>query len=148
MRLGFHNVSLDTYSLASFLFALTRACLLHKLTLVIDLGKNSFALYLIHGPMIGILGERLFYLTGIKKIDLNDTQAVEKFGHLANQWHDAAWWPFPDGGLYGLEPNFLFCQVICVVVFLYSAEISTKMFDAPSVKVAKWVYTKLKGGAH
>ena len=31
-----------------------------------DLGRHSFALYLMHGPMIGILSERLFYLTGVK----------------------------------------------------------------------------------
>ena len=94
--------------------------------------------------MIGLVGERLFYLTGVKKLEIMDSEAKAKFGHLANRWHDASWWPFSDEGQYALEPNFLFCQVICVVVFLYVAEMSTKMFDAPSVRVARWAYRRLK----
>ncbi|KAK6827647.1 Acyltransferase 3 [Apiospora arundinis] len=31
------------------------------------LGKHSFALYLVHGPLIGLYAERLFYLTGVKR---------------------------------------------------------------------------------
>jgi len=112
------------------------------------LGKHSFALYLIHGPMIGILGERLFYLAGVKKLPPLEPEAEIKFGHLVNRWHDASWWPFSDQGPYGMEPNFLFCQVLCVICFLYVAELSTKVFDVPSVKFSRSVYGWIKKNRH
>ncbi|CAK4031428.1 acyltransferase like [Lecanosticta acicola] len=106
------------------------------------LGRHSFALYLIHGPMIGIFSERVFYLTGVKSpIDLD---SFVKFGHLYNKWHDAPWWPFPDGGYAGLEPNFLFCVALSIPLFLYVAELGTKAFDAPSIKTSNWMYRKMK----
>ena len=97
--------------------------------------------------MIGLLSERLFWLTGVwKEADAfhRGQDNVDKFGHLHNKWHDAKWWPFPDGGTSGLEPNFLFCAVISIVVFLYVAELGTKLFDNPSVVVSRWMYEKSK----
>ncbi len=92
--------------------------------------------------MIGILSERLFYLTGMKKPIFPDE--AFNFGHIYNKWHDAAWWPFPDGGPPGLEPNFLVCVAISIPVFLYIAELGTRFFDVPSVPFSRWVYTKLR----
>jgi len=106
------------------------------------LGRISFCLYLCHGPLIGIFSERLFYLTGVKTP--GDQILQEKFGHLVNKWHDASWWPFPDGGPYGLEPNFLFCVFVSVPIFLYVAEVATRLFDERSATVAAWTYKKLK----
>jgi len=100
------------------------------------LGRHSFALYLVHGPMIGILSERLFYLTGVKTPLYPQEQKM--FGHLYNQWHDASWWPFPDGGPLGLEPNFLVCVAISMPIFMYCAEVGTKLFDLPSVKISRY----------
>jgi len=109
-----------------------------------DLGRNSFALYLVHGPMIGILSERLFWLAGVYKFPPSP-DSLAKFGHLYNRWFDASWWPFPDAGPRGMEPNFLFCAVTSIVVFLYIAELGTKMFDTPSVQLARWAWVKSKG---
>lgn len=89
--------------------------------------------------MIGLLSERLFYLTGVKKGPL-DPDAQAKFGHLLNKWYDASWFPFTNDGLYGLEPNFLFCCAVSIPIFLYIAELGTKIFDTPSVRVSRWVY--------
>ena len=86
--------------------------------------------------MLGMVSERLFYITGVKSPP--DKDQTERFGHLYNTW------PLPGGGTYGLEPNFLFCVGVSLVVFLYVAEVGTKLWDGPSVKVAKWVYQKLK----
>jgi len=69
---------------------------------------------------------------------------IDKFGHLHNKWHDAAWWPFSDAGPSGLEPNFVFCSVVSVVVFLYVAELGTKLFDTPSVTASRWAWEKSK----
>lgn len=105
-----------------------------------DLGRVSFPLYLIHGPMIGFFSERLFYLTGVKKS--MDEGAVSLFGSIANKWYDASWFPFTDQGPYGLEPNYLFCLALSIVVFLYVAELGAKSMEAPSVRFSRWVYCR------
>ncbi|KAF2165023.1 hypothetical protein M409DRAFT_67687 [Zasmidium cellare ATCC 36951] len=107
------------------------------------LGRHSFALYLIHGPMIGLLSERLFFLTGTKGHNVTP-EAIQKFGHLQDLWKNAAWWPLPEGGPKALEPNFLACVAISIPVMLYVAEIGTKAFDTPSVRVSNWAWAKFK----
>lgn len=115
----------------------------HGMELTIaDLGRHSFALYLVHGPIIAIFSDRLFYLTGMKLA--SNEMDIEKFGHLQNKWKDASWWPLPEGGPYALEPNFLFCVACSLVVMLYVAELGTKMFDVPGVKISRWMWAKLK----
>ncbi|KAI7337393.1 hypothetical protein KC315_g2335 [Hortaea werneckii] len=110
------------------------------------LGRHSFALYLIHGPMIGLLSERLFILTGVKAPE--GESGEEKFGHLTDRWINSPIWPFggKEGWPKGLEPNFWFCVVISLPVFLYVAEVGTRTFDTPSVKIARWVDGKMRGG--
>ncbi|KAK8042853.1 hypothetical protein PG994_013336 [Apiospora phragmitis] len=118
------------------------------------LGHHSFALYLIHGPLIGLVSERLFYLTGVKRGPLSDAEAAQ-FGHLMNRWRDdPRWWPFPRHPTpsavdvlqpywYGLEPEFLVCVALSLPVFLYAAELGTRLFDEPGVRVSRWAYRKL-----
>lgn len=111
------------------------------------LGRHSFALYLVHGPMIGLVSERLFWLTGVWKeadVFFGDEENYKKFGHLHNKWLNSDWFPFSAEGPMGLEPNFLFCVAISVVVFMYVAELGTKAFDTPSVAVSRWAYKKSK----
>lgn len=88
--------------------------------------------------MIAFFSERLFYLTGVKKI--MDEGAVSMFGAIGNKWYDASWFPFTDQGPYGLEPNYVFCIVLSIVVFLYVAELGTKCIETPSVRFSRWVY--------
>jgi hypothetical protein len=92
--------------------------------------------------MIGLVSERLFYLTGVKSPE-NEEQAA-RFGHLQNKWKDSSLWPFPDGGPPGLEPNFLFCSVLSIITFLYVAELGTKMWDVPSTKFSAWAWKKIR----
>jgi peptidoglycan/LPS O-acetylase OafA/YrhL len=107
-----------------------------------DLGKHSFALYLVHGPTIGVVGERLFYLTGLKEPITPETKL--NFGHYTNAWKHASWWPFPEKETPGLEGGFWLCIIICMPLFLYLAEIGTRCFDEPSVRFSSWVWRKLK----
>lgn len=107
-----------------------------------DLGRISFALYLLHGPLIGIFSEQLFYLTGVST-PIFPSQ-WDRVGHLVNKWHDASWWPLPDGGPAGFEPNFLFCVLLSLPLFMYMAELGTKMFDMPSVSMSAGFYKKLR----
>jgi hypothetical protein len=92
--------------------------------------------------MIGLVSERLFFLTGVKTAE-NEEQ-VARFGHLQNKWKDAAWWPLPDGGQQGLEPNFLFCSVLSIITFLYVAEMGTKMWDMPSTRFSAYAWRKIR----
>lgn len=92
--------------------------------------------------MIGLLSERLFFLTGTKT-PINE-ESRQRFGHLQDLWKNAPWWPFPDGGYKALEPNFLVCVAISIPVMLYVAEIGTKAFDLPSVKVSNWAWARFK----
>lgn len=110
----------------------------HLLTDSADLGRVSFPLYLTHGPMIALFSERLFYLTGVKQN--MDEGAISLFGPIGNKWYDARWFPFTDQGPYGLEPNYLFCLMLSIVVFLYVAELGAKSIEAPSVRFSRWVY--------
>lgn len=106
------------------------------------MGRISFALYLLHGPLIGIFSERLFYLTGVSTPVLESQW--ERVGPIVNKWHDASWWPLPDGGPAGLEPNFLFCVALSIPLFMYMAELGTKLFDTPSVSMSRGAYGMLK----
>lgn len=105
-----------------------------------DLGRVSFPLYLTHGPMIAFFSERLFYLTGVKRN--MDEGAVSMFGSIENAWYDASWFPFTDQGPYGLEPNYLFCLALSILVFLYVAELGVKCIEAPSIRFSRWVYSR------
>jgi hypothetical protein len=62
--------------------------------------------------MIGILSERLFYLTSFKSPHTD--QERDMFGPYYAGWSNMTFWPFPNGneGPMGLEPNFLVCVVI------------------------------------
>lgn len=105
-----------------------------------DLGRLSFPLYLTHGPMIAFFSERLFYLTGVK--NNMDEGAISLFGSIENKWYDASWFPFTDQGPYGLEPNYLFCLVLSIVVFLYVAELGAKSIENPSIRFSRWTYDR------
>ncbi|QIX01388.1 hypothetical protein AMS68_006905 [Peltaster fructicola] len=106
------------------------------------LGKHSFALYLVHGPIIAIFAERLFYLTGLKQA-WQDEQKIT-FGMYQNKWRDSGFWPFSANGSYGLEPTFLACVAITLPLMLYLAEVGTRAFDLPSVTLSRWVWQKWK----
>ncbi|KAM3421356.1 hypothetical protein BST61_g1753 [Cercospora zeina] len=106
------------------------------------LGRHSFALYLVHGPIIALYSDRLFYLTGVKIPSSDDD--IKRFGHLTNKWKDSSWWFLPEGGYYSLEPSFIFCVLMSLPVMLYVAECGTRMFDIPGVKISRWMWTKMK----
>jgi peptidoglycan/LPS O-acetylase OafA/YrhL len=93
------------------------------------LGRISFAFYLVHGPILRILGDRLYVATGWSK-------ECHKTG--LPDWINI--FPLPKVGLYGLELSFLASHFIILPVTLWVAEIATKLLDKPSVKFAQWAY--------
>lgn len=95
------------------------------------LARISFALYLVHGPVIWILGDRLYAATGFVRPEHKE--------HIP-EWVNA--FPLSTKGVLGFELAFLAPQLILLPVTLWLAEIVTKLFDEPSVKISSWLYKK------
>lgn len=96
------------------------------------LGRISFAFYLVHGPVLWLVGDRLYAAVGWPR-----------------EWHasNAPGWinrfPLPKGGPLGLEPSFLVLHFILLPLTLWLAEIVTKVFDDPSIRLSQWLYKKM-----
>lgn len=95
------------------------------------LGRISYAFYLVHGPVMWLLGDRLYAAVGWPR----DSHAAGIPGWVGL-------YPLSKAGPYGLEFSFLACHVILFPLTLWVAELATKMFDEPSVQVAQWAYRK------
>ena len=95
------------------------------------LGRISYALYLVHGPVLWTLGDRLYVATGWHK--------EEHLEHIPH-WVDKV--PLPKTGPLGLEVSFLVPHIILLPLTLCLAEFVTRAVDTPSVKFAGWLYRK------
>lgn len=92
------------------------------------LGRISFALYLVHGIVIYVVADRLYAAVGF-----------EREGHKnIPQWVNI--FPLAMNGPMGFELAFWAVQIVNVPVTFYLAEVVTRLFDAPSVKVSNWLY--------
>lgn len=98
------------------------------------LGRTSFGLYLIHGPVLWTLGDRLYVAAGWHTSE-----------HLQNisQWADKL--PLPRIGPTGLELSYVLPQLVLIPVTYGMAELVTRGIDTPSVKFASWFYRKALG---
>ncbi|KAH6668217.1 acyltransferase family-domain-containing protein [Halenospora varia] len=93
------------------------------------LGKISFMLYLVHGPILWTLGDRMYCAVGWYK--------------EANEQHVPGWvnaFPVSHGGPLGLEPAFLICQAVLLPLTLWVAEVTMRIVDDPTVKFSSWLY--------
>jgi peptidoglycan/LPS O-acetylase OafA/YrhL len=95
------------------------------------LARISYALYLMHGPVMWILGDRLYAAVGFER---------ETYKEHLPQWIGA--FPIPMKGPMGLELAFWVPQIVILAVTLYAAEMVTKLFDEPSVRFSNWLYRK------
>ncbi|KAK6580836.1 hypothetical protein PZA11_006324 [Diplocarpon coronariae] len=96
------------------------------------LGRISFSLYLIHGPILWTLGDRLYCAVGWYK------EAHEEF---IPDWVNK--FPISHNGPLGLEPAFLVPHLILLPLTLWASEIATKIIDAPSNRFAQWTYRQI-----
>jgi len=96
------------------------------------LGRISFAFYLVHGPILWTLGDRLYAATGW-------TQESHALG--IPDWVNK--FPLPRWGPFGMEISFLLPHLILLPVTLWMAEIATTLFDEPSIKFSSWIYRKV-----
>lgn len=95
------------------------------------LGRISYALYLVHGPILWIIGDRLYAATGWSR----DSHVNGIPG-----WIDI--FPLSKAGPLGFEMSFLVPQLILLPFTLWLADMVTRFVDTPAVKFAQWAYGK------
>ncbi|KAF2274204.1 acyltransferas-like protein [Westerdykella ornata] len=95
------------------------------------LARISFALYLVHGPLLILLSDRIYAAVGFSR--------GSQKGHI-DGWIDA--FPITKKGPMGLELAFWIPQLVLFPVTLYAAEVGTKLLDEPSVRFSNWLYRK------
>ena len=95
------------------------------------LGKISFSFYLVHGPILWTLGTKLYAATGWAR----ESSAITSTG-----WINA--FVLPKAGPVGFDLAFWIPQLVLLPVTLWVAEITTKLFDEPSLKLSHWLYRK------
>ena len=96
------------------------------------LGRVSYGFYLVHGPILWTLGDRLYAASG---------RVREGHSGVVPGWINL--FSMPGWGPFGLEVNFLVPQVILLPFTLWVAELVTRFFDEPSVRFSKWIYDKV-----
>jgi peptidoglycan/LPS O-acetylase OafA/YrhL len=92
------------------------------------LGKVSFSLYLMHGPVIWTLGNVVSLFLGWPH-DEEDYPYPSYYNKL----------PISRAGPLGLEPAFWVGQLVLLPATLWVSNIVTVLIDEPSVKFAAWL---------
>jgi peptidoglycan/LPS O-acetylase OafA/YrhL len=95
------------------------------------LGRISFALYLVHGPVLWTISDRLYLALGWARE--NNIEGLLGWMNL---------YPMQRSGIFGLELAFLLPHIIILPLTLWAAEITTKLFDEPSIKFPHWAYRR------
>ncbi|KAK3104239.1 hypothetical protein LTR53_018630, partial [Teratosphaeriaceae sp. CCFEE 6253] len=93
------------------------------------LGRVSYGFYLVHGPVLWTLGDRLYAASG---------RVREGHVGVVPTWINL--FPFSSYGPFGLEINYLVPHLILLPLTLCLAEAITKLIDEPSVKFAQWAF--------
>ncbi|KAL2022905.1 hypothetical protein VTK56DRAFT_4436 [Thermocarpiscus australiensis] len=102
------------------------------------LGRISFALYLVHGPLLNAVGDRLYYAVGwTRQPEEGKTDPLAPWANL---------FPLPKTGPMGLEIAFLVPHIIMLPLTLWVADIVTRTVDEPAVKFSAWLYKRIQGG--
>lgn len=95
------------------------------------LGRVSFAFYLVHGPVLWVLGDRLYAAVGLNRMSHPTT---------CPGWIDRV--PLPRVGPLGMEISFLAPHFILLPATLWLAEVVTRVVDGPSIQLAAALYGK------
>ncbi|KAK4044068.1 acyltransferase 3 [Parachaetomium inaequale] len=100
------------------------------------LGRVSFALYLVHGPILYTLGDRVYYAVGWHRPAGELHYApIAHWGHVL---------PLPQTGPLGLEIALLLPQLVLLPLTLWVADLVTRMVDEPAVRFAAWMYKRVQ----
>lgn len=98
------------------------------------LGRISYSLYLMHGPVIWTLGNSVYLLIGWSK------------GEADYPYPDYFYkFPISKAGPMGLEPAFWIAQLLLLPATLLVSNFVTVLIDEPSVRFAAWARRKTMG---
>ncbi|EXU94772.1 hypothetical protein X797_012144 [Metarhizium robertsii] len=100
------------------------------------LEKLSFALYLVHGPILWIIGDRLYGL--VEFLTHSELVPESKMAYQRNSLHKIL-----DAGPVGLKVGFLMAQLLLLPLTLTVAELTRKFIDQPSVAVSQFIYQRI-----
>ncbi|PWY96375.1 hypothetical protein BO94DRAFT_505560 [Aspergillus sclerotioniger CBS 115572] len=95
------------------------------------LGRISFGIYLIHGPVMFVFADTLYMIVGWRD---RGPPLHPSLNGLAN------FFPLPSSGPLGLEIGFIVPQIILGCLTLGLAELVTRAVIRPSVEFASWLY--------
>lgn len=93
------------------------------------LGKVSFGFYLVHGPVMWTIGDRVYAAVG------RPTPVAER---TAPGWTNL--FPLSDAGPLGFEINSLVPHLILLPITLWLAVFVTKVVDVPSLRLSKRLF--------
>ncbi|KXX74585.1 hypothetical protein MMYC01_209453 [Madurella mycetomatis] len=102
------------------------------------LGRISFALYLVHGPILYSIGDRLYAAAGWHR-------ALADGDDKLVGWHNI--FPLPMNGPMGLELALWIPNIILLPLTLWTADFVTRMVDEPAVRFSAWLYRCIQGDA-
>ncbi|KAI1843163.1 hypothetical protein JX266_010690 [Neoarthrinium moseri] len=96
------------------------------------LGRISYALYLVHGPVLWTLGDRIYTAVG-----WHSEQQLQNLSHWADKF------ALSKTGPLGLEISFILPHIILLPATIWLADIVTRLIDEPSVRFAQWLYSRM-----
>ncbi|TVY14209.1 hypothetical protein LARI1_G007946 [Lachnellula arida] len=96
------------------------------------LGRISFSFYMIHGPVLWIVGNRFYSATGYAR----ETHTIG-----IPEWINA--FPLSKAGPFGFDLAFWVPHLILLPLTLWLAELVTKTIDEPTVKFSAWLYKQV-----
>ncbi|PSR83497.1 acyltransferase 3 [Coniella lustricola] len=99
------------------------------------LGRISFSLYLVHGPILLLLGDRLYHAVGFVAPFLETQQRY-------SSWINKI--PLPIAGPLGLEPAFLLPHIIMLPLTLWVSDVVTRHVDEPAVRFSQWLWNSIQ----
>lgn len=98
------------------------------------LGRVSYMFYLIHGPILWTLGDRVYAAVGFSR---------ESHAMRIPKWSNR--FPIASVGPFAMELNFFAAQCVLLPATLWVAEVATTLIDDNSIAFCAWLYRRVTG---
>lgn len=100
-----------------------------ELGILRDFGKITFSFYLVQGPLLWTIGDRLYAAVG--RIRPRSPELIPFWVNL---------FALPEWGPLGLEVNYLAANLLLFPFMVWIASIATKVFEGPSGQFCTWLF--------